>query len=686
MTKLLLVFVLACPAFAATCPTLVAGSRQCDITPPTDPWGQSSGLRTFRVGIPTGYVADGTASLIIANGAAGAVNPGAPFEGTTGWTLKCATVTPKCAVIYLDSLTSSRYHIESIVCASGTCTVKEKELSSNNSGNFSLTSLLGACAGLSNTNVSGTQVDNHTVTFSSGTTCTETNPNQYAAISGQNHAFTNLMRSEPSDSTDDIGYLVAVLKEQIPILNVDQKRIFCTGMSSGAFACASMSSSRPDIFAAIALVEGSIGTQHYNVNRSAGVYGANTDLETNYPIGTSPMNVLIFSGAADSSVPDCNGGVRPNFYQQSTMRETLQYYVALDHITSPPAYPCTVGTVVAPVSAQCNAAHTIAASYTVTASTTIARAAGDFAADGISTNHYVALRGFADATNNGAVCKVSAVSTLSLTVTGCTLASEGPTSATLDDNETIVFTLPASPVTAYGFNTTPPNNGIRWFNMGSTNYQQADCSISGSVSGATVTTPVGGLGSCWSTSAQLSCVPGSIAVGSGTVQPRPYLPTANLGMSWLATGGDDGTEIQAYSLNFGGHSYYGGFSVPGATLTLTASGGTLDRSSGSFATDSFSTGDIIGLNSAGGWVTNAGTNCTATVTSATRLTLASCSAALVDEVVGITGYVTDNVINIKNANVPAASNETDVAWTFFAAHPKPSTFNATSMKMANGKL
>lgn len=685
MKKLLfLLIVLSASGFAATCPTAAAGSGYCDITvTPTDPWGNGSTRRFYRV-VPTGWPTDGTGTIIVTLNGSSLASLGTIGQimatNTTGWDKKCALVSPKCVVIGPDPLTASRYHIERVDCgaALGTgggqgCTIRTRELNPSGGGNTTIAQLAGACSGInSSTAVTATFVDNQTVTTTNAGTCSETNPSAFAEIGSQNGSFAGLMRAEPSDSVDDLSFIREILLEQIPILVPNKNSIFCVGWSAGAFLCSNLATQMPDMLAAIGMAEGAIGTQHYNGSRTFGTIGTETDIETNFNGGNQAVSLLTFSGTTDTTVINCGGGVHNTFAQQNSLLQTLQFYVAQNHETTVPAYPCTTGTIVAPSSAVCNAARTTAGSFTTTASTTIARAAGSFVADGYANNDYVALRGFSNAQNNGAVCKVTAVAALSLTVTGCTLTSEGPTAATLDDNETIVFTLPSSPVSAYGFSTSPPNNGARWNNMGSTTYQQGDCNISGSTAGATITTHASGLGACWSTAAQLACVPGAIAVGSGTIQPRPYLPTANNQISWLATGGDDGTEIQAYSLNGGGHTYWGGYSATGVTYTLAAGASTITRSGGSFNTDVFTTGDIVGMSSAGGWTTNAGTRCTATVTSATVLTLASCSAALVDEVTGTSAYVTDNVIDGMNSNITGAQNETDVFWTFFQAHKKAS--------------
>ena len=88
-----------------------------------------------------------------------------------------------------------------------------------------------------------------------------------------------LSKSRP----DDVKYLGKVLDDVIDTFNVDQKRIYATGMSNGGMMCYRLASEMSDRIAAIAPVAGTIAVEKYAPKR--------------------PMPVVHFHGTKDPLVP-----------------------------------------------------------------------------------------------------------------------------------------------------------------------------------------------------------------------------------------------------------------------------------------------------------------------------------------------------------------------------------------------
>lgn len=87
---------------------------------------------------------------------------------------------------------------------------------------------------------------------------------------------------------DDVGFLVALADRLTQDFGIDRGRVFATGMSAGAFMANRLACARPDVFAAVVSVAGTLGSA--------------------FPCSPSlPVSVLSIHGTADNVVP-FNGG------------------------------------------------------------------------------------------------------------------------------------------------------------------------------------------------------------------------------------------------------------------------------------------------------------------------------------------------------------------------------------------
>lgn len=90
---------------------------------------------------------------------------------------------------------------------------------------------------------------------------------------------------------DDVGLVAAILDELSIVLSVDSRRVYATGMSNGAMLCHRLAAERPDLFAAIGPVAGTVGGER--------VIGAPQSLP---PTPAQPVAVIVFHGTEDNFV------------------------------------------------------------------------------------------------------------------------------------------------------------------------------------------------------------------------------------------------------------------------------------------------------------------------------------------------------------------------------------------------
>lgn len=98
------------------------------------------------------------------------------------------------------------------------------------------------------------------------------------------------------DGVDDVGFIVSMIADIESRAAVDRRRIFVTGMSNGAMMAYRLAAERPDVFAAVGAVAGSIGGQA----------SASAPLQV-IPTPPSPVAVMMFHGTDDQHVL-YNGG------------------------------------------------------------------------------------------------------------------------------------------------------------------------------------------------------------------------------------------------------------------------------------------------------------------------------------------------------------------------------------------
>ncbi len=93
-------------------------------------------------------------------------------------------------------------------------------------------------------------------------------------------------------SIDDVGFVMKAVNTIKRRARIDPGRIFLAGYSNGGMLAHRIASQHPDVFAALAVVAGSVGGEHPNVRQN----------KRPVPPG-KPIPVIIFHGEQDESVP-----------------------------------------------------------------------------------------------------------------------------------------------------------------------------------------------------------------------------------------------------------------------------------------------------------------------------------------------------------------------------------------------
>jgi polyhydroxybutyrate depolymerase len=102
---------------------------------------------------------------------------------------------------------------------------------------------------------------------------------------------------------DDVAFVQALVQRLMQEVNIDKNRVYATGMSNGAMMAYLLASEMAEVFAAIAPVAGTMGTETCRPSR--------------------PVSVLHFHGGADEFVP-VEGGV-------GRRSATGTHHFSLDH-------------------------------------------------------------------------------------------------------------------------------------------------------------------------------------------------------------------------------------------------------------------------------------------------------------------------------------------------------------------
>jgi polyhydroxybutyrate depolymerase len=140
----------------------------------------------------------------------------------------------------------------------------------------------GSAAGMKNTGMSEkADQQNFIVVYPNGT--------------GEPSAWNNGMTPEISQPVDDIAFIRSLIDKFEQELRVDPKRIYVAGFSNGAMMTYRLGAELSDRLAAIAVVEGTIGTQQPDGSWLT------------IPNPAHPISVIVFHGEKDTNIP-YNGG------------------------------------------------------------------------------------------------------------------------------------------------------------------------------------------------------------------------------------------------------------------------------------------------------------------------------------------------------------------------------------------
>jgi len=114
------------------------------------------------------------------------------------------------------------------------------------------------------------------------------------------------LRGKMADGkADDVGFLEKLLDDLATVVNVDNKRVYATGMSNGGMMCYRLAAELSDRIAAIAPVAGTMAIENYKPKR--------------------PVPVMHFHGAADKIVPFAGPSDRtPKFLAFKSVEETIK--------------------------------------------------------------------------------------------------------------------------------------------------------------------------------------------------------------------------------------------------------------------------------------------------------------------------------------------------------------------------
>jgi len=122
---------------------------------------------------------------------------------------------------------------------------------------------------------------------------------------------------------DDLGFVRALVQDLEGQLNVDNKRIYAAGFSNGGIFAHLLASQAGDLFAGVAVVEGSIST--YKEDGSL----------LKIPDVVSPIPIIMFHGKNDKVIPFEGGqGKRLSFV---SIADDLAFWKMADHCTGDPS-------------------------------------------------------------------------------------------------------------------------------------------------------------------------------------------------------------------------------------------------------------------------------------------------------------------------------------------------------------
>jgi len=146
----------------------------------------------------------------------------------------------------------------------------------------------------------------------------------YPNGTGDPRGWNDVIIPQPVITADDLTFFRDMIARFEQRLRVDSKRIYVAGFSNGSFFTYQLGAELTDQFAAIAVVEGSIGTREDG-----------SSLVIPQPSG--PLPVIIFHGEKDTTVP-YNGGVSLRFPKLNffSVDDALAFWNRNNGCTQPP--------------------------------------------------------------------------------------------------------------------------------------------------------------------------------------------------------------------------------------------------------------------------------------------------------------------------------------------------------------
>jgi polyhydroxybutyrate depolymerase len=120
------------------------------------------------------------------------------------------------------------------------------------------------------------------------------------------------------NNVDDVGFMRTIVTDLQPLMNIDAKRIYATGMSNGAILSQRLACEAADLFAAVAPVAGTLNFSPCNPSR--------------------PISVIEFHGTMDQHIP-YEGGFGPKSLVNvdfASVQDSVRFWTAFDGCDSQP--------------------------------------------------------------------------------------------------------------------------------------------------------------------------------------------------------------------------------------------------------------------------------------------------------------------------------------------------------------
>jgi polyhydroxybutyrate depolymerase len=123
------------------------------------------------------------------------------------------------------------------------------------------------------------------------------------------------------NNVDDVEFIRRLVEKTREDLNIDSKRIYAAGFSNGGMMCHRLGAELSDLFAAIAVVAGSIGK----------TLGGSLIIAA----PSEAVSVIVFHGRQDQVVP-YDGDRFSSEYMFSSVDEAVSFWVQADHCSNIP--------------------------------------------------------------------------------------------------------------------------------------------------------------------------------------------------------------------------------------------------------------------------------------------------------------------------------------------------------------